>query len=108
MRNVPSVLAVQFKRFSLENFESNELSKIKHFVEYPKILDLEPFLSEVEKKVENESEEEHYLKIVNRKKEAELELCGVVVHLGSTLSNGHYVAYVRCKSDKKVGTFKNF
>jgi hypothetical protein len=101
------VLAVQLKRFSLENFESNELSKIKHFVEYPKTLDLEPFLSEVEKKVENESEEEYYLRIVERKKEAELELCGVVVHLGSTLSNGHYVAYVRCKSEKKV-RIKNY
>lgn len=105
--NVPSVLTIQLKRFSQKSYDNGEIIKLNHLVDYPLKLDLEHCLSEVEKKVENtnkknESDLEYHNRIEERKKEGELVLCGVIVHIGCTISNGHYVAYVRCSENKKV------
>ena len=100
--NVPSVLTVQLKRFSQKSYDNGEIVKLDHLVDYPSTLFLEPYLSEVEKKVVGESDEEYYQRIDQRSKEGELTLCGVIVHIGCTISNGHYVAYVRCSTNKKV------
>ena len=108
--NVPSVLTIQLKRFSQKSYDNGEIIKLNHLVDYPLKLDLEHCLSEVEKKVENknknESDLDYYNRIEYRKKEGELTLCGVIVHIGCTISNGHYVAYVRCSETKKV-PYKN-
>lgn len=120
--NVPSVLTIQLKRFSQKSYDNDEIVKLNHLVDYPLKLDLEHCLSEIEKKVENkdknenvklqniynesknknESDIDYYNRIEERKKEGELILCGVIVHIGCTISNGHYVAYVRCSENKKV------
>jgi ubiquitin C-terminal hydrolase len=100
--NVPSVLTVQLKRFSQKSYDNGEIVKLDHLVDYPSTLFLEPYLSEVEKKVVGESDGEYYQRIDQRSKEGELTLCGVIVHIGCTISNGHYVAYVRCSTNKKV------
>ena len=143
VQTVPSVLTVQLKRFC--HVKGSSESKLNHFVEYPIILDLSPFLSEndvegenkigegekeveVEREVGVEVERDSTIKVRrnsqikdkfgniiqhenlnqnkrnfsgNRKRKTRLNLFAVVVHLGCTLNNGHYVAYVLCSTSNR-------
>ena len=100
VQKIPSVLTLQLKRFCHGKF--NESTKINHFVEYPLRLDLSPFLSDVVKEVEGESDVDHCTRLLKQKNDSLLELSSVIVHLGDSVSNGHYIAYVRSRDIKEV------
>lgn len=73
----PNVLAVQLKRFAYVPFGRGKLS---HFVEYPLVLDVTPYLSDEDR---------------NSKNRAVYDLYGVLVHAGSSSNSGHYYCFVK-------------
>jgi len=80
IKKPPHVLTIQLKRF---NFHSLFGGKISKPVDFPEVLDLKPHLSN------NNDKWNTFTKY---------ELHGIVVHHGSSLGGGHYVAYVKSPS----------
>ncbi|EGD77762.1 hypothetical protein PTSG_08851 [Salpingoeca rosetta] len=79
IHRLPNVLCIQLKRFS---FMSHFGSKLRHKVSYPMQLNVHEFLSRsIRSRISRGA--------------CRYELYGVLVHLGATLSSGHYIAYVR-------------
>ena len=79
----PSALVVHLKRF----LPGRKSSKINSFVEFPATLDLFQFLSEKSRRREEEG-----------LRDCVYELTGVLVHAGSSMNSGHYMAYVRASN----------
>ncbi|KAI0560531.1 Ubiquitin carboxyl-terminal hydrolase [Gracilaria domingensis] len=115
IRDAPSVLAIQLKRFMQTGFRGG-LRKISGSVAFPVKLDITNFMD-----IENEEKDDHEsdsLNVSKRKRKErgcsdtaksegyEYILTGVCVH-GGSLSGGHYTAYVRegVESDSRGGWY---
>jgi ubiquitin C-terminal hydrolase len=77
---LPNVLMVHLKRFIGYGFSSEKVHKI---IEYPRVLDMEPFVSDTQ---------------LNQG-QLKYELYAVLVHSGYTLDFGHYYCFVRSSLD---------
>ncbi|KAK1608196.1 hypothetical protein QYE76_031869 [Lolium multiflorum] len=84
---LPPVLTIQLKRYI------TDLSKLRGHVSFKEILHLGPFMDPSSEDKDNSS----------------YRLVGVIVHLGNTRNEGHYIAYVRgsgsswfCASDTVI------
>ena len=92
IKTAPNVLVVHLKRFDF-----SYAGKLTHFVSYPEILSLKPFMSNynpAEEVILNDSSSEDHVQ-----KNVSYKLYGVLVHLGFTSHSGHYYSYVRGPSD---------
>ncbi|KAH9299698.1 hypothetical protein KI387_031380, partial [Taxus chinensis] len=77
------VLVIQLKRFSNNGLFGGFGDKVQKMVAYPRVLEMEPFLS-------NSQQD---------KGEVKYELYAVLVHAGFSLNSGHYYCYVRSGYD---------
>jgi len=77
---LPDVLVIHLKRFVGFEFSSEKVHKI---IEYPKVLDMEPFVSDTQLNMG----------------QLKYELYAVLVHSGYTLNFGHYYCFVRSSPD---------
>ena len=78
LSDVSSILFIHLKRFVYDR-NRGRTSKLKHFVSYPALLDLSPFIDEKD----------------GGEKRTRYELYAVLVHSGEATENGHIFSYVR-------------
>jgi ubiquitin C-terminal hydrolase len=88
IKHPPVILPIQMKRFA---FESNQCRKIMSFMEYPKSLDLHPFLMP--------SVDGNYIDTLLRSdadinQNTQYRLRAFIVHVGASIDKGHYLTYL--------------
>jgi ubiquitin C-terminal hydrolase len=87
--NVSPVIFINLKRFAYDQ-NSNITRKLTHFVSYPELLDLMPY---IDRHVFESNQDNHQLdKLI-------YQLCGVLIHCGDTTNNGHIYSYIRSPND---------
>jgi len=84
--NVPPYLIFSLKRFEHFGLTQNDTRKLSHFVDYPEIIDINPYLSNNIQQVSDENNETFNMKF---------HLYGVIIHIGQHVNEGHLFAYVR-------------
>jgi len=89
--NISPYLILTLKRFEHVGLRQSNTRKLSHFVSYPEILTITPYLSE---KIPNISNEDH--ESFNPK----LHLYGIIVHIGEQVNNGHFYSYFRAPNDR--------
>ena len=111
VHRVPAILSIQLKRFAVTNNGQGRPSKITHFVEYPQVLQLSPerhltsdsSTSTSSNKSSSSSSSSSSTSSTSSSSRGanttSMELFAVVVHLGSAIGNGHYIAYLHCPDD---------
>lgn len=77
LATAPSILVCHLKRFAFDDY--GNLKRLHKRVKFPMRLEIGDYMSKV-----------------NKSKPPPYELCGVLVHQGSTCDSGHYLAYVKC------------
>lgn len=97
VHRVPAILSIQLKRFAVTNNGQGRPYKMTHFVEYPQVLELSPLhLTSSSSSSSSTSGDAFAATSTTTTTTSTLKLFAVVVHLGSAIDNGHYVAYVHC------------
>lgn len=86
LSDVSPILFIHLKRF-VYDLNTGRTSKLKHFVSYPALLDLSPFMEEKDDRRKDQMREE---------KRTRYQLYAVLVHSGETTENGHIFSYVQC------------
>ncbi|XP_058768315.1 ubiquitin carboxyl-terminal hydrolase 20-like [Vicia villosa] len=76
----PNILVLQLLRYQYEK-QTNGMVKLTHPVEYSSTIDISKFTRQANVK-------------------CEYEMYAMIVHEGSHLNSGHYIAYVRCSKEK--------
>ena len=89
--NVSPYLILTLKRFKHVGLRQSNIRKLSHFVAYPKILDISPYLSENISNISNEDDVRFNSK---------LHLYAVIVHIGEQVNNGHLYSYIRGPNDR--------
>jgi ubiquitin carboxyl-terminal hydrolase 36/42 len=89
IRNVSPYLILSLKRFERFGLRQNDTRKLSHFVRYPEILDINPYLSDNIQEIPNGN---------NGSFSMNLRLYGVIVHIGQ-VDEGHLFSYVRGPND---------
>jgi ubiquitin carboxyl-terminal hydrolase 36/42 len=103
LSKIPNVLSIQLKRFCYSYNERPR--KLNHFVEYPEYLQLNSFIY---KNSYNNGISTRQRSSFKSKNNDILRLFSVIVHIGKSIGNGHYIAYIRSgekwyrTSDEKV------
>lgn len=77
LATAPSILVCHLKRFAFDDY--GNLVRLHKRVKFPLRLEIGDYMSKV-----------------NKSKPPPYELCGVLVHQGTTCDSGHYLAYVKC------------
>jgi ubiquitin C-terminal hydrolase len=114
------VLSIQLKRFGYSN--KAEPRKLNHFVEYPEVLQLHQYLNYGDENVSQGSRKTRNSSVSRNTSNSAsiLNLFAVIVHYGTdsltylltyfslthlltrtgaNISNGHYVAYIKCNNE---------
>ena len=93
INSIPEILSIQLKRFSFKRSGT----KISHYVKYPETLNLEDlmFQNSIANTTTSKGRKRATIDKIASRDNVVLDLFAVVVHIGRSLSGGHYIAYVR-------------